>query len=308
MSSSHTVDVVSSRIPVSTIPEATIVVNKILSYYSKNAIGDWRNTVTLLTDDIDANSDIVIQEGVESIAYEIKNNKPIFNINKIYADAFVQENSAGGERYPEVNKAITNAVEKGTLVFDYFGHGGEDCFASERFLDKEQIQGFNNPNTLPLLITVTCNFSRFDNPNRITAGELNFKNKNGGSASMITTTREVFISTGQSFNEQLIRILLGFNGEDYSIAEALAIAKNQFSSSQKFFIYSFGDPAMKLAIPEPNVRITKMNDKDITQSLDTIKALSKIKFEGVVTDNSNSILPNFNGLSLIHISEPTRPY
>jgi len=295
MSSSHTVDVVSSRIPVSTIPEATIVVNKILSYYSKNAIGDWRNTVTLLTDDIDANSDIVIQEGVESIADEIKNNKPIFNINKIYADAFVQENSAGGERYPEVNKAITNAVEKGTLVFDYFGHGGEDGFASERFLDKEQIQGFNNPNTLPLLITVTCNFSRFDNPNRITAGELNFKNKNGGSASMITTTREVFISTGQSFNEQLIRILLGFNGEDYSIAEALAIAKNQFSSSQKFFIYSFGDPAMKLAIPEPNVRITKMNDKDITQSLDTIKALSKIKFEGVVTDNSNSILPNFNG-------------
>jgi len=207
----------------------------------------------------------------------------------------VQENSAWGERYPEVNKAITNAVEKGTLVFDYFGHGGEDGFASERFLDKEQIQGFNNANTLPLLITVTCDFSRFDNPNRITAGELNFKNKNGGSASMITTTREVFISTGQSFNEQLIRVLFGFNNEDYTIAEALAVAKNQFSSSQKFFIYYFGDPAMKLAIPEPNVRITKMNDKDITQSLDTIKALSKIKFEGVVTDNSNNILPNFNG-------------
>lgn len=295
MSTSHTIDVVSSRIPVSTVSEATGVIDKILSYYSKEAIGDWRNTITLLADDIDVAGEEVIEQGVESIADEIKANKPIFNINKIYADAFVQENSAGGERYPEVNKAITNAVEKGTLVFDYFGHGGEDGFASERFLDKEQIQGFNNTNTLPLLITVTCDFSRFDNPNRITAGELNFKNKNGGSASMITTTREVFISTGQSFNEQLIRVLFGFNNEDYTIAEALAVAKNQFSSSQKFFIYYFGDPAMKLAIPEPNVRITKMNDKDITQSLDTIKALSKIKFEGVVTDNSNNILPNFNG-------------
>ena len=295
MSTSHTIDVVSSRIPVSTVSEATGVIDKILSYYSKEAIGDWRNTITLLADDIDVAGEEVIEQGVESIADEIKANKPIFNINKIYADAFVQENSAGGERYPEVNKAITNAVEKGTLVFDYFGHGGEDGFASERFLDKEQIQGFNNANTLPLLITVTCDFSRFDNPNRITAGELNFKNKNGGSASMITTTREVFISTGQRFNEQLIRVLFGFNNEDYTIAEALAVAKNQFSSSQKFFIYYFGDPAMKLAIPEPNVRITKMNDKDITQSLDTIKALSKIKFEGVVTDNSNNILPNFNG-------------
>lgn len=295
MSTSHTIDVVSSRIPVSTVSEATDVIDKILSYYSKEAIGDWRNTITLLADDIDVAGEEVIEQGVESIADEIKANKPIFNINKIYADAFVQENSAGGERYPEVNKAITNAVEKGTLVFDYFGHGGEDGFASERFLDKEQIQGFNNSNTLPLLITVTCDFSRFDNPNRITAGELNFKNKNGGSASMITTTREVFISTGQRFNEQLIRVLFGFNNEDYTIAEALAVAKNQFSSSQKFFIYYFGDPAMKLAIPEPNVRIIKMNDKDITQSLDTIKALSKIKFEGVVTDNSNNILPNFNG-------------
>ncbi len=210
-------------------------------------------------------------------------------------DAYVQQNAAGGERYPEVNKAITNAIEKGTLVFDYFGHGGEDGFASERILDVPQIQSFNNENTLPLFITVTCSFSRFDNPNRITAGEILFKSKTGGAANMISTTREVFIFVGQQFNENLIRILMGFNNEDLSIAEGLMTTKNQFSSPQKFFIYSFGDPAKKLAIPKPNIRITKMNDIDITQSLDTIRALSKIKFEGVVTDNTNTILNNFNG-------------
>ncbi|NVJ89247.1 MAG: type IX secretion system sortase PorU [Flavobacteriaceae bacterium] len=295
MQTSHTIDVTSSRIPVSTVVEATQVVDKILSYYQKNAIGDWRNTITLLADDIDDTGDIVIQEGVESIADEIKANKPIFNISKLYLDSFVQENTAGGERYSEVNRAITNAIEKGTLIFDYFGHGGEDGLAQERILDKEQIQNFNNPNTLPLLVTVTCDFSRFDNPNRITAGELTFKNKNGGSASMVTTTREVFISVGQNFNEQFIRILLGFNDENYTISEALKQAKNQFSNSQKFFIYHFGDPAMRLAIPNPNVKITKMNDVAITQQLDTIKALSKIKFEGVVTDNLNNPLTDFNG-------------
>lgn len=295
MSTNHTVDVVSSRIPVATLSEASAAVDKILNYYSKDAIGDWRNTITLLTDDIDASGEEVIEQGVESIADEIKNNKPIFNVNKIYMDAYVQENSSGGERYPEVNEAITNAIEKGTLVFDYFGHGGEDGFASERILDVPQIQSFNNVNTLPLLITVTCNFSRFDNPNRITAGELTFKSSTGGAASMITTTREVYISTGQRFNEQLVRSLLAFNNEDYTIAEALAETKNNFSSTQKFFIYHFGDPAMKLAIPKPNVRITKMNDIDISQSLDTLKALSKIKFEGVITDDSNTILNDFNG-------------
>ena len=295
MLTSHTVDVASSRIPVSTISEATTVVDKILSYYSKNAIGDWRNTITLLADDIDATGEEVIEQGVESIADEIKINKPIFNVNKIYVDAYVQQNSSGGERYPEVKKAITNAIEKGTLVFDYFGHGGEDGFASERILDIPQIQSFNNPNTLPLLITVTCDFSRFDNPNRITAGELTLKNRTGGTASMITTTREVFISTGQRFNEQLIRKLLAFNNEDLTISEALMMTKNQFSSTQKFFIFFFGDPAMKLAVPKPNIRITKMNDVLVSQSLDTIKALSKVKFEGIVTDDSNAVLTNFNG-------------
>lgn len=295
MSSRHTIDIASSRIPVSTIVQAKEVVDKILTYYNKDAIGDWRNTITFLADDIDANGEQVIEQGVESIADEIKVNKPIFNVNKIYLDSYVQENSSGGERYPEVKEAITNAIEKGTLVFDYFGHGGEDGFASERILDKSQIQNFNNPNTLPLLITVTCDFSRFDNPSRTTAGELTFWNSTGGAASMITTTREVFISVGQNFNLQLIRILLEFENEDLTIAESLMKTKNEFSNTQKFFIYHFGDPAMKLSVPKPNVLITKMNGKELSQPIDTLKALSKVSFEGVVVDNTNVVLNDFNG-------------
>ena len=71
--------------------------------------------------------------------------------------------------------------------------------------------------------------------------------------------------------------------------------KNSFSSDQKFFIFHFGDPAMKLAIPRPNISITKINDKDILQPIDTLKALSKINIEGIVTDDTNAILTGFNG-------------
>ena len=295
MSSSHSIDVATGRIPVSTQQQATDVVDKILRDYNVDSFGDWRNTVTLLADDIDANSDISIQPGVEIIADDIKVNKPVFNINKIYADAYVQQNSSGGERYPTVKAAITTAIETGTLVFDYFGHGGEDGFAQERFLDIPQVKGFDNENTLPLFITVTCEFSRFDNPTRISAGEFAFWNTTGGAASMITTTREVFISVGQAFNKRLMAILLEFNNEDLTIAESLVKTKNNYSETQKFFIYYFGDPVKKLAIPKPNIRITKMNGVDITQSLDTLKALSKVSFEGVVTDNLNNILTDFNG-------------
>ena len=296
MSSSHSLDVVTGRIPVSNQQQATDVVDKILRDYNVDSFGDWRNTVTLLADDIDDFlDDSPIQPGVEIIADDIKENKPVFNINKIYADAYVQQNSSGGERYPTVKAAITTAIETGTLVFDYFGHGGEDGFAAERFLDIPQIKGFKNENTLPLFITITCEFSRFDNPTRISAGEFVFWNTTGGAASMITTTRDVYIRVGQSFNKRLMATLLEFNNEDLTIAESLVKTKNNYSETQKFFIYYFGDPVKKLAIPKPNIRITKMNGVDITQSLDTLKALSKVSFEGVVTDNLNNILTDFNG-------------
>ena len=295
MSALHTLDIATGRIPVTTVQQATDVVNKILSYYQQEALGDWRNTITLVSDDIDENSDTLIQSGVESVADQIKESKPIFNVHKIYADAYVQANSAGGERYQQVQEAINTAIERGTLIFDYFGHGGEDGFGSERFLTIPQVQSFQNSNTLPVFITLTCEYSRFDNPSRITAGELTFWNPNGGAVSMVTTTREVYISVGQNFNEELMSNLLEYDGGDYTISEALAITKDNTSNSQKFFIYFFGDPAQQLAIPKPNVKITKMNGLDITQSLDTLKALSRVRFEGVVADSSGNTLTNFNG-------------
>ena len=295
MSGAHTMEIATGRIPVSSQQQAKDVVDKILRDYNVDSFGDWRNSITLLADDIDVLSDQPIQLGVETIADDIKAIKPIFNINKIYADAYVQQNSSGGERYPDVKEAITTAIESGTLVFDYFGHGGEDGFASERFFDIPQVKGLNNENTLPLFITITCEFSRFDNPIRISAGENVFWNASGGAVSMISTTREVFISTGQAFNKRLIATLLEFNDEDLTIAESLVKTKNNYNREQKFFIYYFGDPVKKLAIPKPNIKITKMNGVDITQSIDTLKALSKVRFEGVVTDNLNTVLTDFNG-------------
>jgi len=288
-------DVATGRFPVSSLLEAKEAVDKTLNYYQTNSFGDWRNTVSFVADDPDKANEFVIQKTVDILAEDLKANKPGFNIKKIYADAHQQETSAGGERYPTVNDAITNAVETGTLVLDYFGHGGINGWANERILEVPQIQSWNNYNTLPLFITVTCEFSRFDNPLRPTAGEFTFLNSKGGAVNMITTTREIFISVGQTFNKVLIQKLFGFQDENYTIAEALMYTKHSTSSEQRFFVYNFGDPAMKLAQPKPNILITKMNDKNILQSKDTLKALSHIKFDGIVTDANNTILNNYNG-------------
>ena len=289
-------DVATGRIPVSDVLQARqVVVDKLLDYYSKESFGDWRTNITLIADDIDNVGEEVLQLNMEKIATSIVSNKPVFNLKKLYLDAFIQETSSSGKTYPTVNLELVNQIDKGTLLVDYFGHGGEDGWAAESIFRLPEIQSLKNKYKLPLFITVTCDFSRFDNPLRKTAGEFLFWKENYGASALISTTREIYISVGQALNERLIEPLLSFNNENLSIAETLMTVKNQFSTTQRFFIYSFGDPAMHLSAPKPSVKLSKMNGKDITQSLDTIKALSYIQFEGDVVDANNELLNNFNG-------------
>lgn len=293
-----TQEVATGRFPVTTVQQAKEMVDKTLSYHNEDAYGAWRNRITFVADDPDAASEFVLQQTVEELADSLTAKKPVFNLTKIYADAYKQEISAGGERYPKVNEAIDNAFETGSLVVNYFGHGGEAGWALERILEVQQIKNWYHPNTLPLLITITCEFSKFDNPLRVTAGEDTFLNPNGGAVSMITTTREVFISVGQQYNKILFEKLFGYNGEDYTIAEALMQMKNDDripNSNQRFFVYYLGDPAMKLALPQPNIQLIKINDKNIGQQTDTLKALSKITLTGQVTDTNNNLLNDYNG-------------
>ncbi|MGB5263934.1 MAG: C25 family cysteine peptidase, partial [Lutimonas sp.] len=212
LSGSDQQEVATGRFPVSNLIEAKTSIDKILAF-ENDSFGDWRNQITMVADDPDDPSEFVLQQAVDMIAQDIEQNHPVFNLKKIYADAYQQETSAGGERYPTVNLAIDNAVTAGTLLVDYFGHGGVDGWANERILEVPQIQSWTNTPFFPLMITVTCEFSRFDNPLRPTAGEYVFWNQNGGSSAMISTTREIFISTGQIFNRSLIKNLLQIDTE-----------------------------------------------------------------------------------------------
>ncbi len=64
--------------------------------------------------------------------------------------------------YPDVNKAINAQINSGCLIFNYVGHGNENGLAHERVVKTEDINSWNNGGRLPLFITATCEFSRFD--------------------------------------------------------------------------------------------------------------------------------------------------
>ena len=204
------------------------MVNKVFEYHNKKAYGSWRNNYVTLADDSDKTTDATLQSRQNTLADEIEVQKPFLNVSKIFLDSYTQEASAGGERYPKAKSEFYNEFEKGALVFNYLGHGGEDGLASERIWDKADSQSLSNQYKYPLFITITCEFSRFDNPTRPTAGEYIYWNSKGGAISLISTIREIGQFSAENFNDVFAKNLLAYGSNQYvSIAEALRISKNE---------------------------------------------------------------------------------
>jgi len=290
------VDIAVGRMLVSDNAQAQEMVNKVMEYHDLKSYGNWRNNIVLISDDSDAADDATIQFRQNNLADVIAAEKPFFNIDKIFLDSYVQEAAAGGSRYPKARTDFFNAFEKGALIFNYLGHGGEDGLASERIWEKADGQNLNNQYKYPLFITITCEFSRFDDPTRPTAGEYTFWNPKGGAISMLTTIRAIGQVNGEIFNDKLNRILLSYGSNQYQpIAESLRIAKNQNPSSSSNIVVYIGDPALMLAIPKPRINLTKVNDIEVSQPIPDFKSLAKIKITGEITDENNIILSNYNG-------------
>lgn len=279
------------------------MVDKIIAFHDRDKFGRWRNSFTLLSDDVDLNWEGIIQESLDILGNEISTNKPFINVTKLHSDAFLQELVAGGERYPAVNEAINNAMEVGTVVLNYFGHGGESGLAAERLISQGDAIGFRNDFIQPVFVTVTCEYTRFDNPLRPTAGEFTFWNTKAGAVGLITTTRQVFVQFGLTFNLTLQNYLFSFGSNDFpTLGESLMLAKNSFNNNQKRVVFLVGDPAMTLPVPKPNIRLTQINDQPVNlQAMDTIKALGKVKMAGEVTDENGGLLNDFNGTVFVTI-------
>ena len=295
MLSKDKLDIVIGRILADNTEIAHQVVDKYLRYYGKESIGNWRNNVLLLSDDVDEKWERNIQENLNRLGDSLHKKYPFLNVSKIYSDAYLQKSSFTGERYPSVTKELIERIEKGVAVLDYFGHAEEEGFGTEFFFTKKDAIHLKNKNKLPLFITVTCLATRFDNPLETSIGEYIFKNPNGGGIAMIATTREIFLSGGIQINNKIIEYLFSENGPQLKPAEAVLRLKNELKNRDKRNVFFIGDPMMSLQMPKPEAKITTINKVPVKRFKDTLKALSPVRITGEVIDGSGTIRKDYNG-------------
>lgn len=305
-------DIAVGRIPVRTIEQAKIVVDKLIHYQTKSDMGIWRNELTLVADDEDF--DLHLNDA-ESHAAAIEQEKAAWYIHKIYLDAFQQTSGAGGARYPDVNENITKGINKGTLIWNYSGHGGNTRLAQEAVLEKAMFSEWQNQNRLSLFVTATCDFAPFDNPSQFSIGEDLLMSRANGAIGLMTTTRLVFASSNKLINNNFLKSLLKkqIDGRYPTLGEAWVTAKNgtvatsgDYINARKFAL--LGDPSMKLLMPEYVVKTTRITNAQTGVEVDTINALNKYNLEGIVSMPSGSIDGDFNGNVYISIYDKATNY
>jgi len=308
--SNGVLDIGIGRFPVKSIDEAKAVVDKVELYiskknsytemngctpYTREISGNWRNNACFIADDEDNNLHI---GQANELANYVDTANPNININKIYLDAFVQVTGPLGPSYPDANKALNKQVEEGALMINYTGHGGETGWSGEGVLKMTDINKWDNLYTLPAFVTATCEFSRFDDPERTSAGELVLLHPNGGGIALFTTTRLAFSNSNFNLNKSFCKFAYKkYNGEYYRLGDLIRLSKIDNGSivNIRNFVL-LGDPALKLSFPENEVVTTEINGKDANTTTDTLKALSEVTVSGIIQDPSGQLMSNFNGV------------
>lgn len=288
------VDLGIGRLPVSTRYEAEVVTHKITTYYSQESLGYWRNIACFIGDDGDyglhMNDSERLADQVNAVHREIQTEK-------IYFDAYPAVMSPGGKRYPGVTEAINQRVKDGVLVLNYVGHANDRFMADERVLDVSIINSWTNKDKLPIFVTATCEFSRFD-ADETSAGEYILFNPNGGGIGLFSTTRVVYAISNFYLSQSFYRYIFekDSQGENLRMGDIIRLAKvNTINTLNNRNFSLLADPALRLSYPRYKVETKTVNSTEVAAFTDTLGALNRVTVTGEITDFQGGRLTGFNG-------------
>lgn len=132
------------RLPVRTAAETTSLVQKILSYEQNPAQDDWNRNVTFVADNTDSAGNF---EGYQNKAAlyvtELYNQEKIYYMLTHYTVS-------------EARAAILSAFNQGRLFVDYFGHGANQGWGAELFLENASLNSMTNYGRYPMLLSIGC--------------------------------------------------------------------------------------------------------------------------------------------------------
>lgn len=284
-------DIGIGRFPVTTETEAKATVDKTIAYMENKQAGPWKQNLCFVADNGDAKEHLT---NADKLATYMQKEHPSFLINRIYSDSYRREATATGHSYPEAHKRILQSFDEGMLIINYTGHGSTTAWSADKLLTASDIVKFSSPR-LPLWITATCDFTRFDH-SETSAGELAFFNPKGGAIALFTTSRVVYGSQNLKLNQAFNKYLLAtVDGKRLRLGDIMRLAKCELETDVNKLNFSLiGDPALTLAYPDYQVAVDEF-DGPLTDEYPYAKAGGKITVKGRVLTPDGSLAEEFKG-------------
>jgi hypothetical protein len=298
-------DIAVGRMTVNTLAEARVVVQKLIDYTTApDSRGNWQNYITFLADDADKGETFHATQA-DNLAKQIAAKYPQFNFDKIYLDAYKQVSNSSGQTYPDAVRAVNERMIKGSLVFNYTGHGNSTRMSQEHVLTSSMVELWKNKTRLPLVITAACDVSHFDDPNILSLGEKLFLQKDGGAIALFSTIRAVYAEPNYVLNAQMYNYLFERDeqGNILTIGEAIRRAKNamgQYELNKRRFVL-LGDPALQLAVPHNKVVIDSIDNHAFADFNDVLRANQRVRLVGSIRNYTDEKLSTYNGDLLVTV-------
>ena len=314
------VDLGIGRFTVHTEEEAQLMIDKIVHYESPNTYGQWRNRYLFLADDGPTgisgtqNDKDLHTQNTDVVAVAVAKLAPDVNQRKVYALSYTRE-FLNTWRVPKARQDLLLAIDEGVLVVNYSGHGGERSLAQENLFTVEDSRSLQNYDRLPIFITATCSFGRWDLGNEQTGAEELLLNRNGGAIALLTTVRQVYTSgTATTLN---VGLNVALNEELFTreadqllprIGDALRRTKNRRvgyeGNNRKFNL--LGDPTLRPGLPASRAVITHINDNQITTATGQMRALERIELKGEIQRADGSLDTSFDGAASLTVFDALR--
>jgi hypothetical protein len=311
--SSEKMDVAIGRVTVHTADEADNFVRKVEKYETGSDDGLWRARTTILCDDR-YYEDIQHPDGIDHMSdaeNEVAGVDSRLIIDKLYSHSYPYVTIAGGQRRkPELSNAIVDAINSGSVVFSFVGHGNPNVWTNEYVLSvPSTINKLTNFNKLTFLATATCDFSTYDNyAEPISGGVMMITKPDGGAVASLGTSRSVY--PGEELVFTFFRTLFtigcdegqGSNHIGFAYVAGRGASQNTFNRN-KFYI--LGDPAQRLLIARQYVVIDSINGKPYNKDGAPLEipSLSQVRISGYIssTCDGENFDPTFNGSTSVSL-------
>lgn len=300
------------RVPVSSNAQGFAFVDKLRTYERSSTVSPWRRTITFAADD-SPTTPTKLPDGVlhtsqsEELAASFVPGE-LFQ-RKIYLPMYPTENVPGGRRRPKVTEDLLNAINGGTLLLNWVGHGNPRVWADERVMEKDVfVPQLVNKDRLFFLVAATCDYGRFDDPERSCGAEDMLLSPLGGAVGILTANRTVYSHSNFALAQEFYRRLFPTGGTSRvpMMGDVILGLKTVRSgvNDRKFSL--LGDPTMRLLRPNDRVSITEVNNIDVQEKDTTVQlqGLSRATVSGVLyRENSSEIASDFNGSVILHLHD-----